>query len=99
MSLDLYGDDWKIPTGHRVGVLITGANAEWWAHVPTLGTVTVRDARIELPYLRCTRSDTLPGTTSVKLESYREEAPFNVPAATVEAAERADFAVPATSSC
>ncbi len=99
VSLNLYGDDWKIPAGHRVGVLITGANAEWWAHVPTLGTVTVRDARIELPYLRCTRSETLPGDASVKLESYRDESPFNVPAATIEAAERPDFAVPATSGC
>jgi predicted acyl esterase len=99
VSLDLYGDDWKIPAGHRVGVLITGANAEWWAHVPTLGTVTVRDARIELPYLRCTRSATLPGDPSVKLESYRAQAPFNVPAATIEAAERPDFTVPATTGC
>ena len=99
VTLDLYGDDWKIPAGHRVGVLITGANAEWWAHVPTGGTVTVRDARIELPYLQCTRSAMLPGDTSVKLESYRAEAPFNVPAATVEAAERADFAVATTGVC
>src|SRR3954466_15590112 len=52
-SFDLYGDDWRIPAGHRVGVLITDANAEWWQHVPTGGTVTVRDARIELPYLQC----------------------------------------------
>ncbi len=34
VTMDLYGDDWKIPAGHRVGVLVTGANAEWWVHVP-----------------------------------------------------------------
>ena len=43
VDLDLYGDDWKIPAGHRVGVLITSSNAEWWQHIPTLGTVSVRD--------------------------------------------------------
>ncbi|HET6549773.1 MAG TPA: CocE/NonD family hydrolase [Solirubrobacter sp.] len=98
-SFDLYGDDWRLPAGHRVGVLITGANAEWWQHVPTLGTVTVRDARIELPYLHCTRGSDLQGDPSVKLESYREEAPFSVPAETIAAAERADFMVPGTTSC
>jgi hypothetical protein len=29
VSLDLYGDDWVVSAGHRVGVLVTGANAEW----------------------------------------------------------------------
>ena len=99
VTMDLYGDDWKIPAGHRVGVLVTGANAEWWVHVPTGGTVSVRDARIELPFLRCTRTATLPGAPSVKLEDYRAAAPFTVSSVTVSAAERADFAVPSTGGC
>jgi len=98
-SFDLYGDDWKIPAGHRVGVLVTSSNAEWWQHVPTLGTVTVRDARIELPYLKCTRTATIQGDPSVKLDSYKAEAPFALDSATVAAAERPDFAVPPTTSC
>ncbi|WP_051324452.1 CocE/NonD family hydrolase [Candidatus Solirubrobacter pratensis] len=98
-TFDLYGDDWKLPAGHRVGVLLTSANAEWWLHVPTLGTVDVAAARIELPFLRCTRTATIEGGPSVKLDSYRAEAPFAVGADTVAAAERADFEVPATSAC
>ncbi len=98
-SFALYGDDWKVPAGHRVGVLVTGANAEWWLHVPTGGTVAIRGARIELPWLKCTRTATIQGDPSVKLESYRADAPFNVPTATVAAAERPDFAVPATRAC
>jgi uncharacterized protein len=98
-SFDLYGDDWKIPAGHRVGVLLASSNAEWWQHVPTLGTVTVRDAHIDLPYLKCTRTATIQGDPSVKLESYKAEAPFALSAATVAAAERPDFAVPPTTSC
>ena len=59
-------------------MLITSSNAEWWLHVPTLGTVTVRDAHVELPYLQCTRSSNLQGDPSVKLESYKADAPFTV---------------------
>jgi len=59
----------------------------------------VRGARITLPWLRCTRTADLPGDPSVKLESYRSEAPFEVPAATVTAAARGDFAVPPTGAC
>jgi len=99
VNFDAYGDDWKLPAGHRVGVLITGANAEWWQHIPTGGTVTIRDADIALPYLRCARTSTIQGDPSVKLDSYKAEAPFNVPAATLDATTRSDFAVPTTVSC
>jgi hypothetical protein len=95
----MYGDDWKLPAGHRVGVLVTGANAEWWLHVPTGATVSVSGARIELPYLHCARTATIQGDPSVKLESYRADAPFTLPAATIAQAERSDFDVPATSAC
>ena len=56
--------------------------------MPTGGTVNVRDARIDLPFLRCTRTATIQGDPSVKLESYRAEAPFALDAATVAGAER-----------
>jgi predicted acyl esterase len=98
-TIDLYGDDWKLAAGHRVGVLITSSNAEWWAHVPTLQDVTIRDARITLPYLKCARTADLAGDPSVKLEDYRAAAPFNVPAATVEQAERPDFGVLVAGAC
>ena len=45
VSFDLYGDDWKLPAGHRVGVLLTSSNSEWWLHRPTLQPVTVQLAR------------------------------------------------------
>jgi hypothetical protein len=67
--------------------------------VPTLGTVTIRDAHIDLPYLKCTRTATIQGDPSVKLESYKAEAPFALSAATVAAAERPDFTVPPTTAC
>ena len=93
-SLDLYGDDWKIARGHRIGVLVTGANAEWWAHVPMLQTVTVRGGSISLPFLARTRPDTIRGDPSVKLESYKADAPFAVPAATIATGTSPSVGIP-----
>jgi len=101
VTFDLYGNDWKLPAGHRIGVLLTGANAEWWLHAPTGQTVPVRSASIELPLLRCTRTEAtaIAGAPSVKLESYRADAPFQVPAAALIDGVRDDFRVPSTRDC
>ena len=96
VSFGLYGDDWKLPAGHRVAVLLTGANAEWWLHAPTMQTVTVNRASIALPFLQCTRTGTIQGDPSIKLDAYRADAPFPLPAG---APVRSDFTVPATEGC
>jgi predicted acyl esterase len=92
--LKLYGQDWVFPAGHRVGVLLTGANAEWWAHVPTLTTVTVKSARLALPWLARRRSADLPGGRAVRLDEYLATAPFKVDAATIAANTSPGFALP-----
>jgi predicted acyl esterase len=92
-SFDLYGEDWPIPAGHRLGVLITGSNAEWWTHVPTQQTVTVAAARIGLPFLSVRRTSDQPGTPSLKLLAYKGSAPFGVAAATIASAT-APFTLP-----
>jgi hypothetical protein len=96
VGFDLYGDDWKLPAGHRVGVLLTGANAEWWTHVPTLQTVSVNSASVSLPFLQCARGTTIQGGPSVKLESYEGDAPFPLPAS---AQVRPDFTIPGAQAC
>ena len=77
-------------------MLLTGANAEWWTHVPTFQTVTVNSASISLPVLQCARSSTIQGGPSVKLESYEGDAPFPLPAS---AQVRPDFTIPGTHAC
>jgi predicted acyl esterase len=95
IRFDLYGDDWTMPAGHRLGVLLTGANQEWWAHVPTGQQVTVKSAKITLPFLGCARSSFIQGAPSVKLESYMKNAPFAVDDATIKANTVASFGLPA----
>jgi hypothetical protein len=82
-SFDLYGNDWKLPAGHRLGVLISSSHSEWWAHAPTGQEVTVRSASVTVPYLGCRRPDRIQGDPSVKLENYKRDAPITVTAATV----------------
>lgn len=94
LDLELLGNDWKIPAGHRIGVLLSSSNAEWYLHVPTLTTVHVSGARIELPFLSRTRTADLEGSPAVRLEQWLAEAPFTVPAETIAAGTKADFALP-----
>jgi hypothetical protein len=60
----MYDQDWVFQPGHRIGVLLSGANSEWWVHVPTNTDVTVDSARIGLPFLandRTAISERCPG--------------------------------------
>ena len=54
-SMQLYGNDWLIPAGDRLGVLVTSANDGWWTPVPTQTPVTVNSGTITLPFLRYRR--------------------------------------------
>jgi len=94
VSFDMYGDDWLLPAGHRIGVLVTSSNAEWWTHVPTFSTVTIGGGEIKLPFLRYTRPDKLPGKTSVKLDDYLGNAPFALAPNTISAATLESFSLP-----
>jgi hypothetical protein len=94
IAFDLYGNDWRLPAGHRFGVLVASSHAEWWAPVPTFQTVTVKSASMAMPYLTCERTATIQGTSNPKLEAYLANTPFSVPDATVKAATSAAFPLP-----
>ena len=94
-DLALYGQDWVFAAGHRVGVLITGANAEWWTHAPTLQTVAVKAGSVTLPWLPRDRATTpLDGGRAVRLDEYEAAAPFTVDAATIAANTAPGFPAP-----
>jgi predicted acyl esterase len=95
IGFDLYGNDWTMPAGHRLGVLLTGANSEWWAHTPTGQQVSVKSAKLTLPFLGCRRTAFIQGDPSLKLESYMKNAPFPVDEATIKDATSSSFGLPA----
>lgn len=88
----LFPTDWTFRPGHRVGVLVSGANAEAYAHVPTNTTVSVRGGTVTLPYIGVSGRTRATGTFAPRLESYLERAPFAVPEGTI--AERTDRSFP-----
>jgi uncharacterized protein len=94
IAFDMYGDDWIIKPGHRIGVLISSSNAEWWVHVPTQSTVSISGGSISLPFLKYTRPNKLPGRISLKLDSYLGAAPFAVGDDVVSGAVSTAFALP-----
>lgn len=83
VSFDLYGDDWRFEPEHRIGVLITSSNAEWWTHVPTFADVAVNSARIALPFLQYERVSDRPGKAAGRLNAFKAAAPFALPASTI----------------
>jgi len=94
VELELYGQDWTFAPGHRVGVLLSGSNAEWWTHVATNTQVMVSSARISLPFLKYSRPSDLAGKKASKLEDYLAGAPFAVTADVIAAATDPGFPLP-----
>ena len=93
IPLDLWSADWKLRPGHRIGVRVTDANADWWIHVPTLQDVTLEGGSITLPFLRHKRTKTIQGEPGTQLEDYLSET-VTVPPETIESAESESFALP-----
>ena len=94
LTLDLWSADWIVRAGHRIGVKVADSNADWWVHVPTKQTVTVKSGSVSLPFLPAARATgTIAGQPGTQLASYLDET-VTVPAATIAAAESPGFATP-----
>ena len=82
-KIELYPTDWIFEPKHRIGLLISGANAEAYVHTPTNTTVEVLGGKVLLPFLRNKRTSNLMGAPAPRLETWRATAPFNVDAQTI----------------
>jgi uncharacterized protein len=94
VRLQLYGQDWLIERGHRIGVLLSGSNDDWWVHAPTFADVTVAEASIALPFVGKPHRGFVDEGASARLEE-EQAGGFAVDAATIEEAEQ-PFATPAS---
>ena len=88
----LYPTDWFFEAGHRIGVLVSGANNEAYTHAATGTVVNVVSGEITLPALRYRRFSDLEGEPAPRLESWRSKAPF--PVANIESRTSTTFSPP-----
>jgi predicted acyl esterase len=72
----LLGQDFPVAAGHRIGVVVSSANADWWVHVPTGSQVAVSAASIDLPLLTFDRTEFVDGKAGPALRDYLATAPF-----------------------
>ena len=95
VSAEMYGNDWLIPAGHRLGVLVTSANAEWWTPTPTQQTITVNGGTITLPFLRNLRTSKLTGMkVPARLSAWLSAAPYALSGSTVSSSTSPSFVLP-----
>jgi predicted acyl esterase len=93
-TVQLWPTDWVFAPGHRIGLLVSGANAEAYTHVPTRTTAAVPGGTVTLPFLAFERTADLDGAPAPRLETYRGSAPFPVAAAAIEARTNPAFTPP-----
>jgi uncharacterized protein len=90
----MYDNDWRIPAGHRLGVLVTTANDEWWSPTPSGSQVTLKSGSITLPFLKYTRTATIPGKDPARRAEWLKSAPFTIDQATIDSSTSPGFALP-----
>jgi predicted acyl esterase len=68
----LYGQDWPLAAGHRIGVLLSSANTDEFQYTGTAtrADVIVQAAEVALPFLKHDRKRFLEGGSTPRLESY-----------------------------
>jgi len=92
-SFILYGQDWRIEAGHRIGVLLSSANTDQFSHLATRSTVTVRSAKIGLPFLTEDRTEFLEGGSTPRLESFLASSTASLSSSFIDSVE-APFVIP-----
>ncbi len=77
----LFPQDWRFEPGHRIGVLLTGADGGYWLPLDrTLMPVHVRTATLSLPLLTIERSDFIDGARGPALSAKK---PIDIDATTI----------------
>jgi hypothetical protein len=85
LSLDLYPQDWLVRRSHRIGLLVSGADDGWFEPGSSRASVTVRNGKVTLPFLRCERSGQLSGGPS---DAMKQRSTFTVPASVIDGKAR-----------
>ncbi|HEX6390616.1 MAG TPA: CocE/NonD family hydrolase C-terminal non-catalytic domain-containing protein, partial [Solirubrobacteraceae bacterium] len=79
-QLELYPQDWRLAPGHRLAVLLSGADDLWFAPGTSLARVRLRAGHVKLPVLRRERAFDAAGVPSA---AQRVRTRFPLPAGVV----------------
>lgn len=90
----MYPTDWIFSRGHRIGVLVSGANAEAYMHFPTFAEVTLDGGTVHLPFLVQRRTKSIQGEPAPRLQAWLDAAPFKVDEAVIADRTNDDFRLP-----
>ena len=83
ITFKLYPQDWLFEAGHRIGIHLSGSDDSWFSPGLSNTTVQVAGGSVELPLLHYIRDQFLEGGVS---DGMNDNAPFTVPAATLQSA-------------
>ena len=93
-SIELYGQDFPIAAGHRIAVLVSGANTDQFQYPgATRQTVTVRSGSVSLPFLAINRIEFLESQPTPRLISYLGAGRTTLAQATIDGAQT-EFSLP-----
>jgi predicted acyl esterase len=78
----LYPQDWRLPAGHRLGILLSGADVSEWIPEPGSGSqVQIRSGSVEIPALRYGRDRFLDGGPGISWSQIKH--PVRIDPATI----------------
>ena len=93
IEMQLYGQDWPLAAGHRIGVVISSSNSDWWTHIPTFTDVVVLKASVGLPFLTYDRDEFLEGRMTARLKGHLRNEDLDVSGRITDGERR--FEIPA----
>lgn len=68
LTFDLYPEDWTLQPGHRVAVLVSGADLDWYNPPHSGSDVEVKGGSLAVPYLTYQRTGYLAGGVAEAME-------------------------------
>jgi hypothetical protein len=82
VDFSLYPQDWRLAQGHRLGLLVAGADEDWWTPPHSFSSVELTGGKITVPYLTYQRSRFIQGKPAQYI-STRD--PITISGATIKA--------------
>lgn len=69
-SFELYPQDWRVEKGHRLGILLSGSDEDWFSSVGTTNLpVEVSGGELSVPFLRFDRDELIEGGAAEAMSS------------------------------